>query len=136
MDIINIIAVIITVFSFAFSLYQFNEKKKLENFTLKVLRSIAGNLCKIQQSTEWTFANIRNLQLKAGGLQDDEVKKEIVRLLSDAQGDAAAADRLVVTVFNDVLTFQDATFNTTEISHPEKRELALWKKVEENKYNN
>jgi ABC-type amino acid transport substrate-binding protein len=119
---------LITTISFLFAIYQFKEKKKLRKFTISVLTGTAGNLCKVQQSTEWAFANYREAQKLAVELKDSEIKKELIKKLSDGQGDAASADRLVINLFQQFMTLQDAQFDMKDISHPEKKELVLWKK--------
>jgi ABC-type amino acid transport substrate-binding protein len=127
-DIFNIIVGLITLASFIFGLYQANEKRKLKQFTISVLKGTAGNLCKVQQSTEWAFNNFKEVQKLAVELGDTEIKKELIKKISDGQADAAAADRLVINLFEQFMTKQESQFDSKDISHPEKNELRLWLK--------
>jgi ABC-type amino acid transport substrate-binding protein len=134
-DTFNIVVGFITILSSVFGLYQFNEKRKLKIFTVSVLQGSAGNLCKIQQSTEWAFKNFREIQKLAVELSDSEIKKDLIKKVSDGQGDAAAADRLVINLFEQFMTIQESQFGSKEIKHPEKHELNLWlKELESRKY--
>ena len=125
---LTIISGLFTIASFVYALYQISEKKKLKLFAISVLQGSAGNICKVQQSTEWALNNFREVQKLTVELEDSEIKKEIIKKVSDGQADAAAADRLAINLFGDFMTMQEAQFNTREIKHPEKNELNLWKK--------
>ena len=127
-DTLNLIFGSVTVLSFLFAIYQFNEKKKLKRFTISVLQGTAGNLCKVQQSTEWAFVNFQHAQKLAVELADSKEKKELIIKISNGQGDAAAADRLVINLFEQFMTIQESQFKLKDISHPEKKELRLWSK--------
>jgi hypothetical protein len=122
------IGLFITIIGTIFGILQFFKNKKLKRVTLTALQSAAGDLCKIQQSTEWTFNNMRHLQQLLVNLDDSDLKKQILKIASDGQGDAASADRMVITLFSHLMTMQETQFNTKEIIHPEKNEFPLWRK--------
>lgn len=86
---------------------------------------MGGNICKIQQSTRWAFENFRNIQKLAVMLPDSEIKSELVILISNGQGDASASDRMLINLLNELLTVQEAQFQTREIKHTEKHELEM-----------
>lgn len=127
-DVFNIIIGFITIASLVFGFYQANEKRKLKRFTISVLQGTAGNLCKVQQSTEWAFNNFREVKKLAVELANNDIKKELIKKVSDGQADAAAADRLLIDLFEQFMTIQESRFDSKDISHPEKKELNLWLK--------
>ena len=127
----NIITGIATLIGLAIAYYQFNEKKKLERFTKSSLQGIAGNLAKIQQSTEWADSNFRATQSEAVKLPDSDIKRKITLYVHNGQGDVVASDRMVVNLFNDILTLQEGQFGTRIINHPDGTDLALIKKETE-----
>ena len=136
LNIINYVAIGLTILGSIFGIVQFIKSKKLKRITLSMLQTAAGDLCKIQQSTEWTFNNIRTIQNLAVNLSDSELKKQIIRTTSDGQGDGASADRLVITLFSHIMILQESQFNKKEIIHPEKNELPLWKKYSDRNSHN
>ena len=58
-------------------------------------------------------------------LPDSEIKSELVILISNGQGDASASDRMLINLLNELLTVQEAQFQTREIKHTEKHELEM-----------
>jgi len=111
-----------------YGIFQYHKNKRLKKFTLSALQSAAGDLCKIQQSTEWTFNNMRQILQLALNLSDSNLKKQIIEKTCDGQGDAASADRMTITLFSHLISMQETQFNLKEIIHPEKDELPLWRK--------
>lgn len=135
MNTFNIIAGIFTILGFAFGIYQYRKSVKLKDITLSLLQNAAGNICKSQQSTEYAFWNFKNIQKNAIELNDSDYKKEISKLASDGQGDAASADRLLINLFNEFLSLQELQLGERDIKHPEKNELKLWEKELSNRAN-
>lgn len=120
MNYFNYITGAITVLAFAFAIYEYFQRKKLEQFTKSTLQAVAGNLAKVQQSTGWADANFQGIQRDVINLSESETKSKIIIGVTNGRGDAAGADRMVVNLFNELLTFQEAQFGTREITHPER----------------
>lgn len=122
------IGLFLTSIGSIYGIFQYHKNKRLKKFTLSALQSAAGDLCKIQQSTEWTFNNIRQIRKLALNLEDSDLKKQIIEKICDGQGDAASADRMTITLFSHLITMQETQFDLKEIIHLEKDELPLWRK--------
>src|SRR4030042_3091926 len=97
-EILNLIGFAFTLAGTIFGIIQFFRNKKLKKYTLSVLQSASGDLCKVQQSTEWTFNNIRRIQELVSHMYASELRGKLTKITSDAQGDAASADRLVINL--------------------------------------
>jgi hypothetical protein len=97
------------------------EKAKLENLVRSKSRGLAGNICKIKQSSGWASWHFNNIQALV--LKLPETEKEILRLTQLGHGDAAASDRMLTNLLNEILITQHGLFNTKEIHHPEDKEL-------------
>ena len=123
-----------TVLGFGFAIFEYFQRKRLEQFTKSTLHGIAGNLAKIHQSTGWADNHFRQIQREAVELAESEGKKKIIIGVSDGQGDSTSADRMVINLFNELLSYQEAQFGTREITHPE-RTLELIQKEETNHAN-
>lgn len=128
MEITTYIGLILTFLGTVFGIFQYFKSKKFRRSTLIALQTAAGDLCKIQQSTLWTFNNLRQIQEVSVNLDESENKKKIIQMASDGQGDAASADRMVIALFSHLIAMQETQFNKKEIIHPEKDELPLWNK--------
>ena len=89
---------------------------------------MAGNIAKIQQSSEWAATNLRDARNTAVLLPESDLKPPLIKFITNGVGDATALDRLIINLFNDVLNMQQAQFNTRIITHPEKQELKLCQK--------
>ncbi|WP_133992279.1 hypothetical protein [Dinghuibacter silviterrae] len=107
--------------------FQYQSRLRLEHFTKASWKGMAGNIAKIQQSTEWAATNMRDAHNSAIRLPDSELKIELLGFISRGFGDATATDRLVTNLFNDVLNLQEAQFKTRIVTHPERDELKLYK---------
>jgi hypothetical protein len=127
MDAGTIISIVISLAGIGLAIWQFKEKAKLEKFTLANFQGMIGNLAKIQQSTNWAMNNYRNARALAVQLPDSEIKAQLITKISDGLGDAVAADRMIINLFNQILTAQQTQFNNREINHPDKEDLYLIK---------
>jgi hypothetical protein len=127
-SVIGILGLLFGIAGVIIAWYQYNDKLKLEQFSKATLRGMAGNIAKIQQSTEWAATNLRDASNTAIQLPDSDLKLPLLKFISNGIGDATATDRLVINLFNDVLNMQQAQFNTRLSTHPEKEYLNLCKK--------
>jgi hypothetical protein len=130
-SIVGILGLSVGIACLIIAWYQYKDKRKLEQFSKATLRGMAGNIAKIQQSSEWAAANFRYAQNTAIELKDSEQKSPLLQYISNGIGDAVATDRLVINLFNDVLNMQQAQFNTRIITHPEKEDLKFYNKEKE-----
>lgn len=127
-SIIGIVGLIVGIAGLIIAWYQYNDKRKLEQFSKTILRGMAGNIAKIQQSTAWARTNLRDASNTAAQLPESDLKVVLLRFISNGVGDATATDRLMVNLFNDVLNMQQAQFNTRIVTHPERDDLELYNK--------
>lgn len=131
MDVGTIASIVISligiVIGILIAVWQTKEKQKLQKFTLTNFQGITGNIAKIQQSTNWAMNNFRNARAIAVQLPDSDMKAQLITKICDGLGDAVAADRMVINLFNQVITAQNAQFDNSEVSHPDKKDLNLIK---------
>jgi hypothetical protein len=120
---LSILSIGIGIAGMVYAVMTNREKAKIENLIRSELRGLAGNICKIRQSSAWAFWHFNNIQALVLKLSESEEKKEILKLTQLGHGDAAASDRMLTNLLNEVLITQDGLFNTKEIHHPEEKEL-------------
>ncbi|HEY4877238.1 MAG TPA: hypothetical protein VIH86_16795 [Puia sp.] len=89
---------------------------------------MAGDVAKLQQSTEWAANNLARARDLIPQVPEFEHKGDLLKYITNGLGDAIAVDRLVITLFSNLLTFQESQFGTRDLKHPQKKELQLWKK--------
>src|SRR6266581_8588819 len=116
-SIVGISGLIIGVAGLIIAGYQYEGKRKLEQFSKATLRGMAGNIAKIQQSTACASTNLKDAHNTATQLSESDLKQPLLKFISNGVGDATATDRLVINLFNDVLNMQQAQFNTRIVTH-------------------
>ena len=84
---------------------------------------MAGNICKIRQSTSWGFWHFGAIQDLALKLPESEEKNGILKESQLGHGDTAASERMLSNLLNEVLITQEGLFNTKEIHHPDEKDL-------------
>jgi hypothetical protein len=120
---LSILSICIGVAGMVYAVMTNRERAKLENLVRSELRGLAGNICKIKQSSGWAYWHFNSIQALVLKLPESEEKKEILRLTQLGHGDAAASDRMLTNLLNEVLITQHGLFNTKETHHPEDKEL-------------
>lgn len=126
--VIGIGGLIVGVIGLIVAWFQYDGKKKLEQFSKTTLQGMAGNIAKIQQSTAWAKTNARDAHNTTALLPDSDLKVTLLKFLLNGMGDATATDRLVTNLFNDALTMQESQFKTRIVKHPERDMFDLYKK--------
>jgi len=111
------------------------QRKKLENVFRITAQTFPGDIAKIHQSCLWAWSNVKNAFETAVKLPDSDEKKSLLLSLGKATGDTVASERLCHAIFNSVLGFQQAQFDTRDIIHQEKDSLSLCQKVEQQNQN-
>ena len=83
------------------------------------------------------MAKLRDALNAVANIPDGQHKNDALRFINLATGDTGASARMCHILFNQLLTFQQAQFETREIIHPEqdslplcKAELAIVQKIE------
>lgn len=104
-----------------YAVFTNREKKKLETFVKANLVSTAGNVEKIRESAQFAWRNFNYIRESATKLPDSEEKNNIIKCGALGTGDAAAADRMMGNLLNEVLSTQEGLFGTTEIKHPDRK---------------
>jgi len=128
--IITCLGTLVGIIGFIYGISQNEQRKKLENVFRITAQTFPGDIAKIHQSSLWAWQNVKNAFEAAVTLADSAEKKSLLLSLCQATGDTVACERLCHALFNSVLGFQEAQFNTREIIHQEKDTLPLCKKVE------
>jgi len=119
----SLLSICIGIAGIVYALMVNREKAKLENLVRSKLRGLAGNICKIRQSTTWGYWHFCKIQELVLNLSESEEKKAILKETQLGHGDIAASDRMLSNLLNEVLITQEGLFNTKEIHHPEEKEL-------------
>lgn len=132
MNYTEIISLISTVISLIIAFVQYRNAVRVSVFAKAALQNAAGDVCKIQQSTEWAANNLRNVMKNSVSLPDSIHKNALQLQVANALGDIVAADRLTINLFNSLMSYQQSQFQTREIRHPEQADLQLWLKELEN----
>jgi hypothetical protein len=117
----------IAIISFGYGIFEFYKRKKLEQVLKTITQTYPGDVAKLEQSCVWAWANISNAFEEGLKLPESSEKSNILRSLNKATGDSVASARLCHTLFNQLLGFQQAQFNTRTIIHQEKNSLDLCK---------
>lgn len=106
------------------------EKEKLENLIRAELQGLAGNICKIMESSDkaWNhFDQIQNSVLQLIESDESDEKNKILKSLQLGHGDITAAHRMLSNLLNEVLATQLGLFGTKLITHPEEK-ISTWVK--------
>jgi hypothetical protein len=128
----EILSTALTVVSSLVAILQYKNAVKVSDFAKAALQNAAGDVCKIQQSTEWAHNHLREIMKLTVGLPNSLEKSMMQQKITQAQGDVTAADRLTISLFNSLLSHQQSQFQTRDIRHPEKANLELWLKEVKN----
>jgi hypothetical protein len=117
----------ITLGGLFWAIFEYYRRQKIEKVLKTIMKSYPGDVAKIEQSCVWAWANAENALKNIGKLPDSSEKQEIIFLLSRATSDATASARMCAILFNQLLTFQQAQFDSREITHSEQDILDLCK---------
>lgn len=123
--ILQIIEIIFAVAAFGYGVYEHYKRQHIEKVLKTITRSQPGDVAKIAQSCRWAWLNVKYAHEAAVKIPDSEEKRQLLKHLALATGDTAAGERLCISLFNQLLTFQKAQFDTIIITHPESKELEL-----------
>lgn len=125
--ILEIVGIAIGIVGIFFGFFESYRRKKLENILKTITRTYPGEVAKIEQSCRWASVNFRNAHEVATNMPDSAEKKTLLKFLNQGTADAAASARLCVSLFNQLLSFQQAQFDTRNIIHSERDKLDLCK---------
>jgi len=111
----------------AWSIYETFERRRISRILRTITTTYAGNIAQIYQKGRWGWLNARNAHEAATKIADSLEKNQAQKFISDAIGDTSAVQNMASNMFNDLLGFQEAAFNTRNVSHPQAHELDLIK---------
>ena len=117
--IFSIGGVVVGVACLVYAIMTNRQKKILEKLIAAELRGMAANIEWVRTNSNWAdshFNSIRDSALKI------ERSEELNKILTHAQSgarDAVAAERIVHTILNQILTLQEGMFGTRTITYPE-----------------
>ena len=121
-----IIGTALGVVSLAHAIKTQRDKERLEKFIQAKLACIAGSLVLVRNNPALAHKNLDYVLNRIEAIREDDLKA-IVNHLAWAQGDSAAAHRLLGVVLLDVLSVQEGLFGTrvisTEVSEDEAPRL-------------
>jgi hypothetical protein len=122
----NYLATSITIISFAFAIYEYYSRKKLETVLKTITQNFPGQVAKIEQSSTWAWNNIIQAHLHVTKLDSYPERDNSLDHLVKATGDSAAAARMCSQLFNSLLSYQEAQFETRKVTYGGKEYLDLW----------
>ncbi|MEO8886265.1 MAG: hypothetical protein ABI367_09400 [Mucilaginibacter sp.] len=128
MDILSVatyVATFITPIAFAFAIYEYYSRKKLESVLKTITQNLPGQVAKIEQSCTWAWANIKDAHESAKKLDNSAERDKALMHLVNASGDSAASARMCSQLFNSLLSFQEAQFETRKVTYGGKESLLL-----------
>ncbi|SYZ72228.1 hypothetical protein TRIP_C20343 [Candidatus Zixiibacteriota bacterium] len=120
--ILAIMGVIIGLFSFLYALKTQREKRKFERLVKSNLAGLAGSIVMIRNNPALAHKNIDYILKHLDVIESTPELNRILNRLAWAQGDSAAAHRLLEVLLNDVLTLQEGLFGTRDIVRPDSHE--------------
>lgn len=122
---LQIVEILVAVGALIYGIFEHYKRQKIEKILKIITRTYPGDVAKIEQSCTWAWTNVRDAHKQAIKIPDCDQKEQILVFLGNALGDTGASARMCSGLFNQLLGFQEAQFNTRIISHPEKDTLAL-----------
>src|SRR6266542_3511195 len=121
------IEIIFAVTALSYGIFEHYKRQKIENVLRTITKTFPGEVAKIEQSCRWASSNFRDAHAVAVTIPDSTEKNSLLKFLNQGTADAAASARLCVSLYNQLLSFQQAQFNTRNIIHSEKDKLDLCK---------
>jgi hypothetical protein len=126
--IIGALGLIITGASAVFSYFEYQKRIKIEEVFKTNMKSFPGQIAIIERNCKWANTNTRGAIDALNQIPESEHKQNVMRLLGLSSGNTMASKELCLTVFNNILTFQQTQFGTREIIFTGSDELELCQK--------
>src|SRR5687768_16039883 len=121
------IEIIIKIIGIAYGIFENNKRQKIQKVIKTIVRAYPGDAAKIEQSCVWAYSNVRDAHTLTINIPDCPEKQDILMHLNRATGATTCSGRMCHVLFNQLLAFQQAQFDTRTIIHPEKEKLDLSK---------
>ncbi len=103
------------------------QKAKLEDLIRENLQGMAGNICKIIESSEFAWNNFRYVfDIINAQAPESTDKSKSLKYLQLGHGDITAAHRMMINLLNQVLVTQSGLFGKQIINHPQKNVRCLF----------
>jgi hypothetical protein len=131
--ILQLVEIVFAVTALAYGFFEHYKRQKMEKVLKTITRTYPGDVAKVEQSCKFAWKNVRYAHEQALKLPESQERNSVLNFLMLANGDTSAGQRLCVNLFSQLLSFQEAQFNTRIISHPEKETLDLVLLEEKNK---
>ena len=125
--VLQLVEIAFAVAALCYGIFEHKKRQNLEKVFKTIMQTYPGDIAKIEESCTWAWQHARGGAIDAAKLPDCPEKHSVLEHLTLGTGDAAAAARMCHILFNQVLGFQQAQFNTRNIIHGEKNSLALTK---------
>ncbi len=114
-----VLSVVFGVWGLCYAYFTNREKAKLETMVHTSLSITAGNILKIRESAHLAWDHFDIVRKHSSKLPSSEEKESIHENAQRGTGDAAAAERMLANLLNEVLGTQEALFGTRKIQHPD-----------------
>lgn len=130
--ILQLTEILFAVCALGYGIFEHYKRQKLEKVLKTITQTYPGDVAKIEQSCVWAWSNVRYAHAQAAKIPECTEKIELLKFINLATGDTAASARMCSALFNQLLGFQQAQFETRIINHSEKDVLDLCKSEERN----
>ena len=116
--IISFISVAVGVAGLVYAIMTNRQKSNLEKLISAELRGMAANIEFVQKNSNWADRHFHRINEIALKLERSEEANDIVTHAHTGARDAVAAERIVHTLLNQILTLQEGMFGTRIITDP------------------
>ena len=121
----GILGTLITVLSFAYALKTQHDQHRLERLIRCKSAGIAGSIVLIRNNPALAHKNIDYVPKRFDMVEPAREQKAMVNRLAWAQGDSAAAHRLLELLLVDVVTLQQGLFGTKVAIGPDGAPISI-----------
>ena len=125
MNVITIVSSLIGVASFAWAIYEYWSRKKIEDYLKAFTKGYPGSVAKIEQYCRFAGSNIDDAFDIVNVMDDSEGKRKALFYLRRSSGDSKGAGQICHTLFNQLLWNQQAQFGARNIIYADMEPLDL-----------
>jgi hypothetical protein len=124
-NLITIGSAVIGIASFAWAIYESKRSKRISDYLRAFTQGYPGSVAKIEQNCTFATANIGDAFDAVNKMPDTEDKRNALRFLQLASSDSKSSAQICHTLFNQLLSNQEAQFGTRRVTYADKEPLDL-----------
>jgi hypothetical protein len=124
---IEISEVVVGVLGIAYGYYEYRQRHKLSKVVKVHLVADTGDLAKIHESCHNAWVTTKLALEEVSKLPNSPEQQTAIKLIGSTIGDIRAGKDMSINLFNQLLAFQKAQFDTRNADHPQSATLTLMK---------